>query len=384
MSTANRLEKDVVVLVPGFMGFRQIGEFSYFSPEIVDILKDRLGEHGVQASVRAALTVPAGRLQDRVQFLGAYLDDLRAQGAEHFYLVGHSTGGVDAQLFATRAPFWGGTWPEKVKRAQEHTKAVVTISAPHYGTALLESAAILFLAHPTRAPQGWLPLALALLKLPRLLARDLGIFRAALNWQALQVPDLLAFLGSVARHHELFDELTPSNMAAIRGLVQPLSDIQLTCFASGVQVVETGTDPSDPFFARLNELTGALSTPPLPEVLAGLERLRSASSQQWIENTLKRRFPLEVGTNDGVVNIARQLLPHAKFGGIVHGDHCDVIGDFDREEETTQRRLSTGLFHSGAGFGFAQLSDLYRSVADSFGPFTVARELPRTALAPAA
>ncbi len=64
------------------------------------------------------------------------------------------------------------------------------------------------------------------------------------------------------------------------------------------------------------------------------------------------------------MNIARQLLPHAKFGGIIHGDHCDVIGDYDREDQTA-RRISTGLFHSGAGFGLAQLTDLYRKVADS-------------------
>jgi pimeloyl-ACP methyl ester carboxylesterase len=282
--TVTNLEKDVVVLVPGFMGFRKIGKFAYFTDDIADVLKKQMATHGVTASVASAMTVPTGRLQDRILFLGAFLDDLIAQGAERLYLVGHSTGGVDAQLFATQAPFWGGAWSDKLLRAQEKTKAVVTVSAPHYGTSLLESAAVLFLAHPTLWPQGWLPLSLAFLKLPHLLARDLGLFSQALSLQAFQLPDLLQFLGSVVRHHELFDELTPSNMAAIRGLVQPHGQIAVTCYASGTQV-QTGDDPSDPFFARLCEFATTLATPPVPEVMKAVDTLRKAPGSAWIENT---------------------------------------------------------------------------------------------------
>jgi hypothetical protein len=47
------------------------------------------------------------------------------------------------------------------------------------------------------------------------------------------------------------------------------------------------------------------------------------------------RFRIEPGTNDGIVNTSRQVLPGATLAGVVVGDRADVLGDYDRIDLAT-------------------------------------------------
>jgi len=93
---------DVVVLVPGFLGFARLGGFYYFADRLIAVLRSLLEEaleHPVP--VVPCTTLPTHGLGDRQRHLLGYLERLSGEklsGVERIHLVGHSTGGLDAQL----------------------------------------------------------------------------------------------------------------------------------------------------------------------------------------------------------------------------------------------------------------------------------------------
>jgi pimeloyl-ACP methyl ester carboxylesterase len=381
MSEETKVHADVVVLVPGFLGFSVLGQYAYFADRVVATLSSTLhARWGREVSVVSASTVPAGRLQDRIAALVWLLRELEGRGAERFHLVGHSTGGVDAQLLMTEAPFWGGDWSDNVRAVQDCIRSVTTISAPHYGTCLLDSPAGKFVAHPRQNLEGMLPFLKASGSLLGLIGRDASTVGEVLDLRAAQFPDAARFGFSVLRHHELLDELNPMSMGRIRASVRADLRARLTCYVSGADVRRDGR-PSDPFYTELNAFGQTLTEPPSDAVLGSVTRIDQAPESLWIRNTSSPGFRIKVGTNDGIVNTARQLLPEATLGGILVADHGDVIGHYDRIDLATGRPMSTGLFRSGAGFGDDQFFALYERIAEGLGreDHVEHEELPPTA-----
>lgn len=102
-----------MVLVPGFLGFSVVGRFPYFADRVPATLGAFLREKlGRAVSIEPASTVPIGRIRDRMAALVVFLGRLQGMGAKRLRLVGHSTGGVDAQLLMTEVPFWGDRWSD--------------------------------------------------------------------------------------------------------------------------------------------------------------------------------------------------------------------------------------------------------------------------------
>src|SRR5438309_11763433 len=93
---------DVIVLVPGFLGFSRFGGFYYFADRLVAVLRALLEEEVERPVAVVPCTVlPTNALADRQGDLLHYLHRLSAEklkDVERLHLVGHSTGGVDAQL----------------------------------------------------------------------------------------------------------------------------------------------------------------------------------------------------------------------------------------------------------------------------------------------
>jgi pimeloyl-ACP methyl ester carboxylesterase len=102
---ATRMEApDLVLLVPGFLGFSRFGGFYYFAERVVAALRGLLEEAlGYPVPVVPCTTLPTGRLVKRqvrlIETLKAFCGE-RLSGVERIHVVGHSTGGVDAQLLA--------------------------------------------------------------------------------------------------------------------------------------------------------------------------------------------------------------------------------------------------------------------------------------------
>ncbi|HSY24311.1 MAG TPA: hypothetical protein VK841_19420 [Polyangiaceae bacterium] len=357
-----RVHEDVVVLVPGFLGFSIIGQFPYFADRVPGVLGALLREKwGREVSIVAATTVPTGPLQARILRLAAFLGRLAAAGARRLHLVGHSTGGVDAQLLMSVRPFWGGEWSGSVADARRAVVSVATISAPHFGTALLESSAARFLEQGSLCDA--LPFLRAAGPLLSLAVKDMSQLDQLLNLNAKQLPTVWRFVFSVVRHHELLEELRPAAMEGVRARTAPDPNVKLTCFVSGADTV-AGPRPSDPFYSEIVAFCriGA-QLPPTPAMRANIERLCTAPPSLWIRDPATAPYSVDAGTSDGVVNTARQLLEGAELGGIVLGDHADVIGDYDRFDVASEQLVSAGIFRSGASFSDDQLLELYRRVA---------------------
>jgi pimeloyl-ACP methyl ester carboxylesterase len=366
MGDSEALREDTVVLVPGFLGFSVFGRFPYFADRVPAALAATLRERWKRpVSVVPASTVPTGTLQARIEKLASLLLRLTTHGARRLYLVGHSTGGVDAELLMCKAPFWGGTWSTGEQAARDRVAAVVSISAPHHGTCLLDSPAAHFIDHPSLG--GALAFLRATGPLAALTVRDLSQIDTLFDVNTKQLPHAWRFVLSTLRHHELLEELRPPAMASVRQRVQPELRVPVTCFVTGADVITEGPQKSDPFYAELNSFGSAGASPATPAVTENIRRIASAEQGAWIRSAASVPFRIDLATNDGIVNTARQLVEGADLGGILVADHADVIGDYDRWDKATGLAMDTGIFHSGAGFGDDQFFELYGRVAAALG-----------------
>jgi len=125
---------DVVVLVPGFLGFARFGGFYYFADRLIAVLRGLLEEPlGYAVPVIPVTTFPTDSLRKRQKGLLQRLESFcqALSGVERLHLIGHSTGGVDAQLLACTRPLYGATWDKKASLVRAKIRSVVTLSAPH-------------------------------------------------------------------------------------------------------------------------------------------------------------------------------------------------------------------------------------------------------------
>src|SRR5947209_19383254 len=104
---------DVVVLVPGFLGFSRFGGFYYFADRLIAVLRGLLEESsGYPVPVVPVTTLPTDSLRNRqdglLQNLAGVCDEhTRAQRPQQ---IGDRTRVVDAQPTACTEPFDGPAW----------------------------------------------------------------------------------------------------------------------------------------------------------------------------------------------------------------------------------------------------------------------------------
>src|SRR2546429_3259658 len=218
---------DVVVLVPGLLGFTRFGGFYYFADRLIAVLRGLLEEPlGYPVPVVPVTTLPTDSLRHRQ---GSLLQNLagiceKLSGVEHVHLVGHSTGGVDAQLLACTKSFDGHAWDKKANAVRKKIKSVVTISAPHYGTGLADSRLARWGDNPLRHPTAILPEARTLIDLLLLVPRDLA---AAAGFEFAAPNDVIKFMWQIARNRDLIEDLKPERMEAVRARLTSDPEIAL-------------------------------------------------------------------------------------------------------------------------------------------------------------
>ena len=378
--------EDVVVLVPGFLGFARFGGFYYFADRLVAMLRGSLEQpEGRPLPVVPVTTLPTDNLRNRQKALLEQLDELsrRVYGVEWIHLIGHSTGGVDAQLLACTRSIDDQPWPEKWERVRRKIKTVITISAPHFGTELADSPFASLGTSPLDNPRAVIAQARTirdLLRLvPRYLAANVGVDEVRPN-------DVLKFIWQVIQNHELINDLRPENMEALRARLVSDDAIKLRCFVTGTTPRSDKDRPSDPLYADLYRLTEG------PETVSQAVLKRTRFLQEQVEKDPKvvisspmSKMPdISPELNDGVVNTVRQIvnLNSEELGGFVVGDHADVLGHYDHQDALIGGKpYDAGLFHSGAGFGDHQFFALYWRVAQLIlASRTRARRLQKLAL----
>src|SRR5882762_6768074 len=106
-----------VMFVPGFFGF---GAFGHPDRPLVEYFA-RVEDALLRAHVRPLRFAvhqppPAGSLAERTRSLHLKVSELAQQGAARLHLVGHSTGGVDARLFANEKYTEAGARAELLQR----------------------------------------------------------------------------------------------------------------------------------------------------------------------------------------------------------------------------------------------------------------------------
>ncbi len=362
--------REVVVLVPGFLGFARFGTLYYFDPRMIAGLRAALEERrGTKVPVIPCAAPPTSGLEKRQRHLGAYLRRLlgeRLRGVERLHLVGHSSGGVDAVLLACRARLSGEPWEREDATFRDKLASVTTLAAPHHGTGLAASPLAMALEDPLADPMA------ALSQAPTA-ARLLGSIRGMPEAAGLATAhpfDLLRFVAQVARNRRLIEDLRPERMEEVRRRAALTPGVRVTCFVAGAEPRPTGR-PSEAFYRELCALTAderTLAVGPMDAAARSLAEwmVRPGAIIRSAVSALPRS--IDARLSDGVVNSARQLWDprdQSQFGAFVVADHLDLLGHYDLEDALVEGAvLESGLLHSGAGFGDDEFYELLGRIAD--------------------
>lgn len=355
---------DIVVLVPGFLGFSRTGGYYYFADRLSAALRGSL-EAAVRRPVPVvpACTLPLDHLASRQRYLLNELRGIvdRVGQVKRIHLLGHSAGGVDCQLLTCDRPLDGERWNADDERVRDRIAGVVGLGAPHRGTCLADAQLAELLTDPLRHARLLPSLARPLWHLSRLVGK-VEDAPAIAGYVLQNLPDSAEFLLSVTAHRGLIYDLSPRAMLALRTNLSTSRPIPLRSF---VTVVPESTS-AEPFFRDLRRLTGDTSVSPAGAAEDKAAALLQAAAERAIQSGgVALRF--DDRSNDGVVNSVRQLCnpdDPDELAGIVVGDHADVLGHYDRVDAlVSSRPLNQGLFHSGAGFGDDQFFELCRDMA---------------------
>jgi len=391
---------EIVVLLPGLMGFDQLRDFHYFSQRGAAMLQALLWRRlGRTLPVIPLATRPMASLAARQRWisgqLSRWLERYGRPSGARVHLVGHSTGGVDAWLLAC-----GWTPPDTPVDAAfdpahplgKHPITTVTaLSAPFYGAGIVRSPAWQlihdFPCHQWRNRAGYRVLGKVLAALATRPAGEApGIGDLLLN-AGLDAGDLVRLLGDAVRDRDLIVDLEPRAIAGLRATL-PVGGRSVHCFVSVAPPPRGGPKPpgAPPGWAPSlyevlhqeivrDEAQGGFD----PQVDTTLEQTRQAVAQP-VEGdvpvigdpTVLGRCAWDQTTSDGIVN-SGAMLPAAGgvLAGVVVGDHADVIGHYDRTREPlggSEGLANYGLLASGAGFDDAAFVELWGRIADVIAP----------------
>ncbi|HTU57982.1 MAG TPA: hypothetical protein VMF89_06105, partial [Polyangiales bacterium] len=213
-----------VFLVPGLLGFENFSSFRYFGDRVVAALRSGLEARlGSRVPVVALPIPPTASIAERQRHLVRSLAD-RLHRLEHghkalkVHLVGHSTGGVDANLLTHARPRAASSWSEIDSRAgilRDRIRSVVSIASPLQGTCITRDPIARLLRD--RDPRG-LPGLLGMLGLFAVSAIkdvELGDF-AASSLHELQ--KTARFVREVSKRWALLSDLEPSQAIDAAGL----------------------------------------------------------------------------------------------------------------------------------------------------------------------
>ena len=361
-----------ILLVPGFFGFANLGDFTYFG-HVRNWLASAGPDLGIDGEVRVARTEPTASLTRRAALLCEAVSDLLDESPGRVSLVGHSSGGLDARLLVT--PGAKLPTPADVERCARAVRTVVTVSAPHLGTPLAQFFGgmlgqqflrLLSLVSIYTLRTGRLPITVGL-KLARLLrnprSRPAGavdqIFLELLgDFEGDRRRAVQQFLEGVRSDQGLVAQISPAGMEVFNASTQDRPGLRYGSVVTrarppGVRSLwRAGLDPS-------HQVTHAL--------FVALYRLSAGGGEGGLPRitrdhaaVLRRaygRIP-DAAANDGIVPTLSQI--HGELVAATWADHHDVIGHFDLPTHVPPH---FDWMASGTGFGLEAFEQVWRRVA---------------------
>lgn len=397
--------RDVVFLLPGFLGFDSIGPFPYFSQLVRSILFDRLtdgSDHLLQVHFLDSL--PTSPLRFRQNYLLSLLKRLRmkSNGAvDAYHFIGHSTGGLDALFLLRETRLDGEAWNDDEIELRSRIRTIIGLATPFDGTTLAEDRAI---AQLSRAL--WLDpkanIELGLIAIPKLVWSTLfDRLTVEILLGALRDPyRSFRYVLRVLSDRRLVEDLTPTHVRQLCKALDPR--LVAACQIRSIAVMAAaGTERCehadgsirprrpDAFFRWLRRQAehpvGDHDVQPAPpEAVRAIQAALNA--KKVIGNPTASWPEVDGRVSDGVVNTARQLFDPSKpeeLLAVVLADHFDVAGYFDarvppdlirqatqgkaRAKDLRPRTIRAGILKSGSCFQYEHLSQLYETIAYSLG-----------------
>lgn len=364
-----------VYLVPGFFGFANLGQITYFG-HVRRALAEQLAALDVEAHFHVVRTHPTASLSVRAARLVETIAETASGRGAPIHLVGHSTGGLDARLAVSP----GVVLPTRagVERIASRVRSVVTVSTPHLGTPIasyfatlrgqrllqLLSLGTMHLLHFGRVPLT------PLLRLTAALVRadDTAVATSPIDELFSRLLEdfsvgrrrmVRSLLREVVRDQSLLLQLTPEAMELFAAAVGDRPGVR------GGSVVTQAAEPSlrsriatglDAGAQASHAIYGALH-----RLAAETPRRHSVALPAASARALRRALGHEpkAVANDGIVPTRSQ----AGWGRIVHAvraDHLDVLGHFRPSEPGSPH---VDWLASGSGFDRARFDALWRDVA---------------------
>lgn len=361
-----------VLLVPGFFGFANLGDFAYFG-HVRDLLADFGPAVGIRGDVRVVHTVPTASLRRRAALLAENVAEVLAAKGGVVSVIGHSSGGLDARLVATpEVSLPTGVDAERCARA---IRAVVTVSAPHFGTPVAgffngflgqQLLRLLSLSTMYTLRAGRLPIR-AVLRLARvfrnprappvhLLQQAAGQLLADFSSDRRRAIE--EFLDSLGKDQDLLGQITPAGMDVFNASTRDREGVRYGCVVTqgrppGLRsALASGLDPyaqaSHAIYVGLYRIASRYPLDRAPRLgRAQADVLRSAYG----------RIP-DRRANDGMVPTLSQVW--GDVVAAVRADHHDVIGHFHHPSHVPPH---FDWLTSGTGFGRAAFEQVWREVA---------------------
>ncbi|HQR30696.1 MAG TPA: hypothetical protein PLL32_09810 [Anaeromyxobacteraceae bacterium] len=361
-----------ILLVPGFFGFANLGDFTYFG-HVRNFLAETGPALGIDGEVRVARTEPTASLTRRAALLCEALSELLDESPGRVTLVGHSSGGLDARLLVTP----GATLPTAadVERCARAVRSVVTVSTPHRGTPLAgyfggmlgqQFLRLLSLVSIQTLRTGRIPISaglriLRLLRNPR--SRPSGavdqIFLELLgDFEGERRRAVEDFLEGVRSDQGLVSQISPAGMEVFNASTQDrpglrYGSVVTRARAPGLRSLWTaGLDPSHPvthaLFVALYRLSSGSPEGSMPRI---------SREQAAVLRRAYGRIP-DAAANDGIVPTLSQI--HGELLAAAWADHHDILGHYD---QPTHVPPHFDWMASGTGFDLDGFRSAWRKVA---------------------
>jgi len=364
-----------VYLVPGFFGFTELGSFNYFN-RVSEVLGRALSERSVDAEIVETDTLPTGSIRHRATRLLEVVREHRGLEHDNLHFVGHSAGGLDVRMLLTPGVHLLPTGEENEIAAR--TGTAISVSTPHYGTPLasfftgLNGPNLLYVLTllATSGPGRYgLYIAsrflYALAGLDRFIGQEENILdsfaeNVLRKLRPQRGDDLWKFIQQISQDQGAMVQLAPDSMHLFNGEVQDRKNVEYVSFVSASpppRLREFMIRPRNLY----QPITHAIYA--LCYTLAGRVHRQYPYSTPGVEDMKRIRdqlpFQLDAGTNDGIVPALSQLW--GRLGGVVLGDHLDVVGQF---QHVWEGEVYSTWLHSGSSFDDKRFQKLWKDVAD--------------------
>jgi pimeloyl-ACP methyl ester carboxylesterase len=369
------MEKHHVYLIPGFFGFANLGGITYFH-HVNEFLTEALADRGIDASIHAVGTLPTASVRMRAQTLLEQIEDTAADDDAPIHLVGHSTGGLDARLFATPDVTLGDEIDSE--RFATRLRSITLVATPNYGT---PSAAffdtimgqkllyVLSLATVYSLRFGKLPLSV-LLALAGVISRlddKLGFEKNVLDqfYEELfadfddeRKTAIQDFLGHIVQDQSALGQITPGGIDLFNATVNDRDGVRYGSVVTRARkpglksTIDVGLNPyeqaSNALYQIIYRITGRTKT----------DYHVPSDEQRAVLEAAYGEIP-SPSRSDGMCPTLSQI-----WGEIVHAakaDHLDVCGHFSDDGEHDPPHVD--WLASGTGFTRRGFENLWGDVA---------------------